>query len=82
MKRTLPSGGNLSKLAGVAIFSKLDSNSRFWLIPLEESSRDLTTFITPGPHGTFRFNKVRFRTNSAQNTSNVEWPRGVIVQKN
>ena len=38
---------NLSKLAGATVFSKLDYNCGFWQIPLEESSRDLTTFITP-----------------------------------
>ena len=54
---------NLTKLAGAAVFSKLDCNSGFWQIPLEESSRDLTTFITP--FGRFRFNKLPFGINSA-----------------
>ena len=54
---------NLSKLAGATVFSKLDCNSGFWQVPLEESSRDLTTFITP--FGRFRFNKLPFGINSA-----------------
>ena len=54
---------NLSKLAGATVFTKLDSNCRFWQIPLEESSRDLTTFITP--FGRFQFNKLPFGINSA-----------------
>ena len=54
---------NLSKLAGATVFSKLDCNSGFWQIPLEESSCDLTTFITP--FGRFRVNKVPFGINSA-----------------
>ena len=53
---------NLSKLAGATVFSKLDCNSGFWQVPLEESSRDLTTFITP--FGRFRFNKLPFGINS------------------
>ena len=54
---------NLSKLAGATVFTKLDSNCGFWQIPLEESSRDLTTFITP--FGRFWFNKLPFGINSA-----------------
>ena len=37
----------LAQLAGAKIYSKLDTNSGFWQIPLAESSRLLTTFITP-----------------------------------
>ena len=54
---------NLSKLAGATVFTKLDSNCGFWQIPLEENSRDLTTFITP--FGRFQFNKLPFGINSA-----------------
>ena len=38
--------------------SKLDANSGFWQIPIEEKSRHLTTFITP--FGRFCFNKMPF----------------------
>ena len=38
---------NLAKFQGSQIFSKLDANSGFWQIPLDESSRLLTTFVTP-----------------------------------
>ena len=54
---------NLSKLTGATVFSKLDSNCGFWQIPLEESSCDLTTFITP--FGRYRFNKLPFGICSA-----------------
>ena len=54
---------NLSKLTGATVFSKLDSNCGFWQIPLEESSRELTTFITP--FGRYRFNKLPFGICSA-----------------
>ena len=54
---------NLSKLAGSTVFSKLDYNCGFWQILLEESSRDLTTFITL--LGRFRFKKLPFGINSA-----------------
>ena len=37
----------LAQLKGASLFSKLDANSDFWQIPLEEQSRLLTTFITP-----------------------------------
>ena len=74
---------NLSKLAGATVFTKLDPNCGFWQIPLEENSRDLTTFITP--FGRFRFNKLPFRINSApehfqrQMTEMLTGLEGVIV---
>ena len=37
----------LAQLAGAKIFSKLDTNSGFWQIPLAKSSCLLTTFIIP-----------------------------------
>ena len=48
----------LALLSGTTIFSKLDSNSGFWQIPLSKESRPLTTFITP--FGRFHFNKLPF----------------------
>ena len=40
------------------MFSKLDANSGFWQIPLSETSRALTTFITP--FGRYHLNKFPF----------------------
>ena len=37
----------LGKLAGAKYLTKLDANSGFWQIKLSESSRPVTTFITP-----------------------------------
>ena len=53
----------LAQLAGATVFSKLDANCGFWQIPLDETSRLLTTFITP--FGTFWFNKLPFSMCSA-----------------
>ena len=53
----------LAQLAGAVRFSKLDANSGFWQIPLEEKSRPLTTFITP--FGRYCFNKLPFGISSA-----------------
>ena len=53
----------LAQLAGASVFSKLDANCGFWQIPLTESSRELTTFITP--FGRFYFNRLPFGIASA-----------------
>ena len=53
----------LAQLTGAKVFSKLDANSGFWQIPLEKSSRLLTTFITP--FGRFHFNRLPFGISSA-----------------
>ena len=45
------------------MFSKLDANSGFWQIPLAQSSRELTTFLTP--FGRYCFNKLPFGISSA-----------------
>ncbi len=45
------------------MFSKLDANSGFWQIPLSQSSRLLTTFVTP--MGRYCFNKLPFGISSA-----------------
>ena len=53
----------LAQMTGAAVFSKLDANCGFWQIPLDESSRKLTTFITP--FGRFCFNRMPFGICSA-----------------
>ena len=53
----------LAQLAGARIFSKLDANLGFWQIPLTESSKLLTTFITP--FGRYYFHKLPFGICSA-----------------
>ena len=53
----------LAQLTGARVFSKLDANSGFWQNPLSQSSRHLTTFITPA--GRYCFNKLPFGICSA-----------------
>ena len=45
-----------AQLNGAKVFSKLNTNSGFWQVPLAKKYRLLTTFITP--HGQFCFNKL------------------------
>ena len=54
---------NLGKLGDSKIFSKLDANSGFRQIPLDEESKLLTTFVTP--FGRFCFNRLPFGISSA-----------------
>ena len=53
----------LAQMAGAKVFTKLDTNSGFWQVPLSQESRLLTTFLTP--IGRFCFNKLPFGINSA-----------------
>ena len=53
----------LAQLTGAKMFSTLDANCGFWQVPLEESSRLLTTFLTP--YGCYCFNKMSFGICSA-----------------
>ena len=53
----------LEELNGSAVFSKLDLKWGFHQIELDESSRDITTFITPD--GLFRYKRLSFGINSA-----------------
>ena len=53
----------LAQLSGATIFSKLDANSGFWQILLNEESRPLTRFISP--FGRYWFNKLPFGISSA-----------------
>ncbi|XP_030846949.1 uncharacterized protein K02A2.6-like [Strongylocentrotus purpuratus] len=54
---------SLAKLGKGTIFTKLDADSGFWQLPLDEESKLLTTFITP--FGRFCFNKLPFGISSA-----------------
>ena len=54
---------SLAKLRNSKIFSKLDANSRFWQIPLDEESRLLTIFVTPFRR--YCFNRLPFGISSA-----------------
>lgn len=54
---------SLSKLGKSSVFSKLDANSGFWQINLEEESRRLTTFLSP--FGRYCFNRLPFGVSSA-----------------
>lgn len=51
------------KLSGATVFSTVDASSGFWQIPLDETSRKLTTFITPV--GRFCFRRLPFGITSA-----------------
>ena len=53
----------LAKLRNSKIFSKLDANSGFWQIPLDEEFRLRTTFVTP--FGQYCFNRLPFGISSA-----------------
>ena len=53
----------LAQLAGAKLFSKLDTNSGFWQIPLDPTSSLLTTFITP--FGRYCFHRLPFGISSA-----------------
>ena len=54
---------SLAKLGSSKIFTKLDANSGFWQLPLDDESRLLTTFITP--YGRYCFNRLPFGISSA-----------------
>ena len=54
---------SLAKLSNGKIFTKLDANSGFWQLPLDEESRLLTSFITP--FGRYYFNRLPFGISSA-----------------
>lgn len=52
----------LAELSEAKVFSKLDCNSGFHQIPLDEESQELTTFITP--FGRFCYKRLPFGINS------------------
>ena len=53
----------ISQLSTGWVFSKLDANSGYWQVILEEESQLLTTFLTPW--GRFSFQRMPFGLNSA-----------------
>ena len=54
---------SLAKLGKSRYFTKLDANSGFWQLPLDEESKLLTTFVTP--FGRYCFNRLPFGISSA-----------------
>ncbi|GFO21951.1 hypothetical protein PoB_004845600 [Plakobranchus ocellatus] len=54
---------DLARLSGSKIFTKLDSRSGFWQMPLDQQSRLLTIFLTP--FGRFCMNRLPFGISSA-----------------
>ena len=54
---------SLASLSSSKVYTKLDANSGFWQILLDESSKLLTTFVTP--MGRFCFNRLPFGISSA-----------------
>lgn len=55
-----------SQLAGSQVFSKIDCQSGYWQIPLDESSKHLTAFVTH--KGLFEFNVMPFGLSGAAST--------------
>ena len=53
----------LAQLSNAKVFSKLDANSGFWQVKLDNASSLLTTFITP--YGRYCFNCLPFGITSA-----------------
>ena len=53
-----------SRLAGAKVFSKLDLNSGYWQLKLDEDSQLLTTFNTP--FGRYAYKRTPFGIKSAQ----------------
>ena len=50
-------------MAGAKWFSKLDASSGYWQVPLDDTSANLTTFVTP--FGRFKFTRLPFGVHSA-----------------
>ena len=53
----------MAQLKDAHVFTKLDTNSGFWQIPLTKESSMMTTFITP--YARYRFNRLPFGISSA-----------------
>jgi len=65
----------LAQLSGATTFSILDANSGFWQVPLSESSRLFTTFITP--LGCYYYNKLPFGISSAP--EHFQWHMSLLL---
>ena len=74
----------LSRLGSAKVFSKLDANSGYWQMELEEDCRHLTTFITP--FGRYRCNRLPFGISLApevfqrEMSKILEGKEGVVCQ--
>lgn len=74
----------LSRLGNAKVFSKLDANSGYWQMELEEGCRNLTTFITP--FGRYQCNRLPFGISLApevfqrEMSKILEGKEGVICQ--
>ena len=62
-RHILPSFEHLANIGNATVFSKLDANSGFHQIPLDEASQRLTTFITPS--GRYCYRRLPFGISSA-----------------
>lgn len=62
-----------AQMCGSKIFSSLDANSGFWMIPLHEESSKLCTFGTP--FGRYRFLRLPFGINAAPEIFHAEMVR-------
>ena len=84
--RCTPVEETLAQVTGATVFSKLDANSGYWQIPLSESSKHLTTFVTPS--GRYCFNRLPFGISSASEIFHKHMSRilagckGVLVHHN
>ena len=63
----------LGKLAGANVISKLDANSGFWQRKLKDSSKLLTTFVTPW--GRYCYTRLPFVISSAP--EHVDFQKGM-----
>lgn len=61
----------LAQLSGARVFSKLDTNSGFWQVPLAPQSQLLNTFLTPW--GRYKFNKPPFGVRSIFKSEWTRW---------
>lgn len=62
-----------SRLSGATYFTTPDAASGFWQIPLDDSSSDLTTFLTP--FGRFKFTRLPFGLVQARRFSTEQCSR-------
>ena len=68
---TRTSQDGTSSIRKVSNVSKIDANSGFWTLPMDESSQLLTIFNTPWSR--YYFTKMTFRLNQAQYFFSTIW---------